>query len=340
MKDNDDFDFWQWSANDYITAKPFKTYLLEIKKRILGLPVTGIYTMGCIFNNEDDDVWGAEGCLELDEPIVIDIDGLHLDICFHNTSHAKIGLNTLTMKEKSYQGCTWRNVSHRFSQTIGHKVKDIVLKTNNEGFYDSVFMGDGNRPDGGDYFDQLFMVLDNGYVLELCGSYEYMWIIQKEFDSLTLFPSDQRVFIGDRFSKTNWIDYLSLIPKQQGISDENEAFNIFADDCEALELAINSVNPEFDIYRSSCLSISEWERILSVWHLLCEADRFDKVFEKLCSIDYAEHKVGDSGMLNLMNHSAARIWKQRDSEWHIFDNFRLWFDKQRSKCTHIHVQGN
>jgi hypothetical protein len=62
--------------------------------------------MGVHFNNwinEDFDVWNPEGMLLLDEPIVICIGNVQVDLLFYNTSHAKAGINTLTMQEVSYQ---------------------------------------------------------------------------------------------------------------------------------------------------------------------------------------------------------------------------------------------
>ena len=76
------------------------------------------------------------------------------------------------------KGVSWQDVSVVFPNVIGQKVTDIQLTTHTNGFYDSVFMGDGNRPDGGDYFDSLLIVLENGFVLELYGQEEYMWVNQ------------------------------------------------------------------------------------------------------------------------------------------------------------------
>jgi hypothetical protein len=143
--------------------------------------------MGCIFNNYDDEdlaTWDCEGYIELDDPFVIVAGDKHLEIHFMNTSHAKIGVDTLTMKEKSYQGYEWREVSHLLPNIIGQTIIDIKLATFSKGFYDSVFMGDGSRPDGGDYFDDIILFLDNGHLLTISGSHEYMHIVVRHKDDL------------------------------------------------------------------------------------------------------------------------------------------------------------
>ncbi len=184
MKSLDTFSFDQWQANDFITAEPFRSYIDDVKEMLFGLPITAIHTMGCIFNLEDLEGGDGEGdvagktFLELDEPIVLDFEGKHLEIWFINTSHAKVGINTLTLKGKSYQPYPWRDVTKYFPKVIGQTLKDISLSGCNEGFYDSVFSGDGDRPDGGDYFDMLTLVFQNDHTIGLYGSYEHMYVAE------------------------------------------------------------------------------------------------------------------------------------------------------------------
>jgi hypothetical protein len=49
-KENDEFDFWEWSAPEFITARPFKEHLNEIRFRFIGLPINSIHAMGNFFN--------------------------------------------------------------------------------------------------------------------------------------------------------------------------------------------------------------------------------------------------------------------------------------------------
>ena len=172
------FDFWKWTAPDFITASPLKEYIYTIKPCVIGKPILEMHIMGVIFSEWEDDDFSeceAHGYIMLDEPIVLICGDTHLEICFNNTSHAKVGINTLSMAEKSYQGAPWREVGFLFPEIIGQNISEIKLTSFTEGFYDSVFCGDGNRPDGGDYFGSLILILENGFAFLFEGQNEYMF---------------------------------------------------------------------------------------------------------------------------------------------------------------------
>jgi hypothetical protein len=333
----DEFDFREWTAADFITAKPFKQYIIELKARFAGLPLTSLHTMGVLFNNydyEDLHEWDAEGCLKLDEPVVLDCAGQHFEVCFENTSHAKVGVNTLTMTEKSYQRTEWSDVSHLFPNIIGQKITDIILFTNNRGFYDSVFDGDGDRPDGGDYFGSMAIIFENDYVLELGGQTEYMWVLQHPKADFSLFPTDARWHLGDSVK-----GLISFIPKNNDASFEQNALHINEDDWDIMHWAIRHVFPAYDEYESNFqISIAEWEKILAAWQLTCEADSFDDAFEFLCGIDYPRRSVKNQDLMYYINNTGY-LWNNKDSAWEIYDNFRQWFDCAKTTCTNIDIYG-
>ena len=79
-----------------------------------------------------------------------------------------------------------RDVSKYFSRVIGQTLKDIRLSTSSEGFYDSVFHGDGDGQDGGDYFDTMTLVFRNDHAIGLCGSCEYMYVIEGSVNDMQL----------------------------------------------------------------------------------------------------------------------------------------------------------
>lgn len=337
-----EFDFWEWSADDFITAKPFKLYVKDLKARFVGLSLTSVHTMGVLFNNwdgEDLQEWDAEGYLSLDEPIVLDCEGQHLEICFKNRGHAKAGINTLTMTELSYQHASWSNVSHLFPNVIGQKIVDIILFTNNNGFYDSVFMGDGGRPDGGDYFGALDIVFENDQVFELYGQTEYMDVFQRPAADLRLFPTDARWYLGDTIKEADISPYITFAPKVDGVDTKQEALHISATEWDIMHWAVQYVFPEYDDCEADFpISIADWEKILSAWKLICEADSFDDVFEFLCGIDYSQRTVANEGLLYALNHTGY-LWNNKDSAWEIFDDFRTWFDRVKKSCTHIDIYG-
>jgi hypothetical protein len=74
--------------------------------------------MGCIFNEENISCLDNKGFLKLDEPVVIIIDNKQFEVWVCTDSRVKIGLNTLTMKEQSYQPFEWRDVSSLFKDDI------------------------------------------------------------------------------------------------------------------------------------------------------------------------------------------------------------------------------
>ncbi|MDR0852742.1 MAG: hypothetical protein LBN34_00010 [Clostridiales Family XIII bacterium] len=342
IKDKNEFDFWEWTAADFITAKPFKLYVNELKARFVGLPLSAIHTMGVLFNNYDNEdlhEWDAEGFLSLDEPIVLDCAGEHIEICFHNTSHAKVGVNTLTMSELSYQRAEWSDVSHLFPNVIGQKIVDIILFTDNEGFYDSVFMGDGSRPDGGDYFSSMVIIFENDSVLELYGQTEYMQVLQRPKSDYRLFPTDARWHLGDSVKGAGISPYFSFVPNNNKVYSEQDALHIYDGDWDIMHWAIRHVFPAYDEHESNFqISIADWERILTAWQLTCEADSFNDAFEFLCGIDYAQRTVRNQDLMYYINN-IGYLWNNKDSAWEIYENFRQWFDRVKTTCTHINIYG-
>jgi len=343
------FDFWEWSASDFITARPLKKYITNLKAQLVGTQISAIHTMGVIFNNYDDetlDVWDAKGCVMLDEPIVLICGYKQFEICFHNTSHAKIGINTLTMAEKSYQHVLWSDVSRLFPNIAGQKISDIKLTTFSEGFYDSVFMGDGSRRNGGDYFETLIILLENGFVLLLSGEYEYMWAIQRPISECQLFPTDSRWHFNDMKKPASCLSFVPVCDKKcdKLYSDcekkcEKTSLSIKEEDWDMLHWSIRYIFPDYDKYENDFpVSIADWERIISAWSFIFTANTFDEVYEKFCGIDYESHSVKNENLMYYFNHKGY-LWKNRDSAWEIFDDFMTWFDKIKSHYLYIRIYG-
>jgi hypothetical protein len=334
---NNEFNFWDWPAQDFITARPFKEYISELKTRFVGLPIVSMHVMGVIFNNydhEDLDVWDTKGNIELDEPIVLVCGGEHLEICFHNTSHAKVGVNTLSMTEKSYQYADWQNVSRLFPNIIGQKIDDIKLMTDTDGFYDSVFMGDGNRPNGGDYFSALLLILSNGFILEMYGQTEYMRVRENPKENIRLFPTHSRIRIGEDARGC-----MEFVPFSNGVELHEQSIGIGEDDWDMLHWVLRRFFPDYDMYDCDYeITVAEWEDIMEEWRFVFAVGSFDEVFERLCGIDYERAFVANSGLLRCMNNTGY-LWKNRDSAWEIYMDFRDWFDRVKDSCTHINIYG-
>ena len=165
-----DVNFDKWHVNYFIYASQLVEFL-NCQTQLIGKTVNTILTMGCIFNR--DELSDKEKYLDLDEPVVVIIDGIQVEIWCYTDSRVKIGINSLTLREKSYQPYDWCNCSDLFkSDIIGQKVVGFEVKKSESGFYDSLGLGD--RPDGGDYFETFSIILENGESLVFCGETEHM----------------------------------------------------------------------------------------------------------------------------------------------------------------------
>lgn len=168
-----DLKFDNWNVNYFIEASPLRSFLNN-QQQLIGKTIDGLLTMGCIFNQEDIDEDDEDIYLRLDEPIVVMIGGIQFEIWCYTDSRVKIGINSLTLKEKSYQPYDWRDCSNSFSNIIGQRIIGFEIKDSKSGFYDSLGLGD--RPDGGDYFESFSILIENNKKLTFYGDFEYMGI--------------------------------------------------------------------------------------------------------------------------------------------------------------------
>lgn len=167
-----DLNFDKWNANYFIEASPLRSFLNN-QTQLIGKTIDAILTMGCIFNRDGVDENDEKGYLCLDESIVIMIGNVQFEVWCYTDSRVKIGINSLTLKEKSYQPYEWRDCSNLFNEdVVGQRIVGFEVKCSSCGFYDSLGLGD--RPDGGDYFDNFSLPLENGKRLVFCGNVEYM----------------------------------------------------------------------------------------------------------------------------------------------------------------------
>lgn len=349
MNDNSEktkeYNFRDWPAPLFLTGRSFKQYINEeLKARLIGKPITSMHTMGVLFNNwdgEELEVWDNENHLQLDEPIVIVCGDGHLEVHFHNTSQAKVGLNTLTMNELSYQHAPWRDVSRLYPHIVGEVIADIRLSTFTKGFEDSVsWDGVFEKPDGGDYFDAIGILLENDYALKIEGLWEYMYVIQhqRRADS-KMFPTHSRVHTLNGAKEAQISPFITFVPYHDKYEDAERALCLSDDDWHTLHWAIRHVFPDYDMYNSDfSICIEDWERVMAAWGFVFSANSFDEVLEKFCGIDYISHTVKDKSLLHYFNNTGY-LWKDRDREWEIYDDFVTWFDEVKNCCTHIHIEG-
>lgn len=336
-----EFDYDVWSVPEYSTATPLKKYIETLKGQLIGQTIQSIHTMGTIFNNYDNESfeeWEPEyNGLDLDEPIVIKTDNLQLEVWFYTDSRIKIGMNTMTMTEKSYQHSPWRDCSVFFNHSVGQMIVDIVVKTDNRGFYDSLGLGD--RADGGDYFYEVLLVLDNNYGIRFIGQHEYMWVAEAELISKDFIPTDYRVYDEVGAKKSKHTDFIRFVPVTGNLRQYHDAWWVLEDNCSILICAIIKVRRSFDTYGNTLIDKTTWNRILDEWKFFCYAQTFDEVFEIWSCLDIKTHEKKDTIMFQLLNREGKSIWQKQPAEKHLYLNFAEWSRRIFKTSTHIEVVG-
>lgn len=169
-----DLDFDKWDVAYFIEALPLRKFLSS-QRQLVGKTIDRILAMGCIFNQDEIDEGNETEYLCLDEPVVIIIGNVQFEVWCYTNSRVKIGINSLTLKEKSYQPYAWRDCSDLFNEgIIGQRITGFDVESSKCGFYDSLGLGD--RSDGGDYFESFCILLESDKRLTFYGSEEYMGV--------------------------------------------------------------------------------------------------------------------------------------------------------------------
>ena len=196
MKD-DLFRSQNWSAKQYKTATELQSFIDSIKNTLIGKNIGKIMVMGHIFNAAEnyydhiDNKWymydndnnyveideedveflkydtNENVALLLDEPVVLFFDDNRFEIEYTEGSLAQVGLNTLTLQEKSFieREYAWQDVSHYFSKNIvGKKLIDIVINKTNILYFPCFSF---ERNDGEDMYEEIVFIFENGFKLEI-----------------------------------------------------------------------------------------------------------------------------------------------------------------------------
>lgn len=228
---------FKWNAKNYYTTKELSRFLEPAKKSLIGRTVDKIMVMGHIYTSiglddrenrcvkyANEDEWFVEEdmfekaissipthnvSLSLDEPIVLCFGNIHFEISYCEFSNAQIAINTLTFEEIScIEGClAWRDISKYYAKNIiGQKLSDIKINyTSNPNEYVSHY-----RKIGEDMYDEIILVFENGYQLEIASDIDYMnlretpaWKYQQKiakkgwdyyYDSKQFFYDDEKTF--------------------------------------------------------------------------------------------------------------------------------------------------
>lgn len=198
-----DNDYRKWSGKRIVSAKDLEDYFNSIKDKIIGKTLEQMYIRGILFGyclwDEDFEFkngqwfdydgkptnerpfyypWKVENSgLQLDEPLVLCFGDIQLEIKYNMGSVVHVAENTLDAEKD----CS-RNVSNFFSKNlIGHKLVDIKInKVDKVCFVDFLKIG---FKDGDDMFDEIWLVFDNGYKLEIVSDgCDYMYVQEVKND--------------------------------------------------------------------------------------------------------------------------------------------------------------
>lgn len=338
-----DIDFDNWNADYFIDATSLQEFLKQ-QEQFIGRPVETIFTMGCIFNEEDIGCPDNKNFLNLDEPVVIIIDNKQFEVWVYTDSRVKIGLNTLTMKEKSYQPFEWRDVSSLFEGgIIGKKIVGYSVRRSKRGFYDS--LGLGHRPDGGDYFDSFSLVLENGKSLVFSGNCEYMEVYAGNRYDFWLHIECDKLFNDQAIRQKTGTDYVSFYPGKLIDSDgcflgeslPNTGVHICEDDIYELLTAIYLVHSDFDIYGDAVISKNEWRMIMDAWYVICTEVSTEEIEKMLLKAD-AGYPQNQSFRFMLEMHGEVFVENNHQS-WFLFAAFENWLENQLEAEEYITIRG-
>lgn len=152
----------------YITEPTVMRKILDSLVLLRGGKIQAIWTMGLIFDR-------GRGFVELDEPIVLIIDGIQFEMeCLADNIY-KIGVNTLTMKEKSYQGVEWsREVEELLDDAVGRAIIGAEVRTVKEKDPNHVFGTE--LPEQEEYIKSVDLIMDSGKRICFTGFYDYMHV--------------------------------------------------------------------------------------------------------------------------------------------------------------------
>ena len=113
-----------------------------------------------------------------DEPIIFKFGDFRFEIEYCYGSCVTIGFNNIDIANKCVQ-----DVTNLFSQNIiGHKVVDFVINKSNKVNFMNFTKLNIARKDSDDMFEEVYIIFDNGYKLEICSdNCDYMVVNETNY---------------------------------------------------------------------------------------------------------------------------------------------------------------
>jgi hypothetical protein len=156
---------------------------------------------------------------------------------------------------------------------------------------------------------------------------------------LERFKVDRRVYFNsDKDHGSSGFDFILYNSNTECFSKRDGIF-IYEDYFYSFFWAIDYYCDNFDWYGKTLIDVQTFEKILDLWQFICEANKFDDVFEKLYKVNYTTKTISQNSSLYNINCCGADVWKYIDIDLQMLKDVRRWFDKCKTKCTHIKIVG-
>ena len=200
-----------WQHKEYKTYTELKCFIESIKDKLIDQSLKQIWSMGLNYCDDRDYYLYVDGkwfsryyperyiesegpkwddnkmedvFIELDEPIILFIGDTRFEIDYAFPSTARIGINSLTRKEKSYGSNEnlWKDISKYYSSNIiGRTVKDIIIEKRTEPpTLDDIDL----EPEREDVYGKIQFVMDNNFCFTVSVQWDYMVIYEEKYQKI------------------------------------------------------------------------------------------------------------------------------------------------------------
>lgn len=184
IEPKEDFKCNDWESKQIIWATDLENYFQSIKQQIVGKNIDRIFYTGILSNRHWNGIFKYKNgdwytdkkvsapsyypwkeydtTLVLNSPIILDFQGIRLEIEYTLGSLVKTNINSIDIDKFG------ADVSKHFVRNIiGQKLVDIQIHKRQDVYFMNFSHLNIKRQDGDDMFQEIWFVFDNGYKLEL-----------------------------------------------------------------------------------------------------------------------------------------------------------------------------
>jgi hypothetical protein len=169
-----EFNLKEWHPIKITSPKELIETLLEFD--LIGRQIREVWNVGIVF---DEDLEDRGMSVELDEPIILVLGDVNLEILFSECSLVHIAKNRLTLKELSYQGVACNQNAQRYlSVILNTPISNVaVIKTSRDDVDNPMSL---KLPDQDELIDTVVLKFKTGFTLNFSSWYDYMAVFVKD----------------------------------------------------------------------------------------------------------------------------------------------------------------